>query len=721
MLGVFAAPIFADPEQAGRANILRIVINGTVLATVSLVTLIMVHNPPGALRGICTVAFVSFLGLVLLHLNQRGHTRLAALLFVGGLITLLTVLAVGAGGVRSPGVSMYCVIVLMTGLLLGERRGIIAALTCAALGFGLLMAERFDLLPPGTRYSSTTIWLLSCLYMGVVVTLLRLPTMMIRTALLHADAELSERKRVQELLVENQHLLQTMIDNTPGSVALFDTKMRYVAWSKPWLSDHHLANRDLTGFSHYEVSPEITEEWKAVHRRCLAGATEARDEDRFLRSDGSEDIIRWEVRPWLNVGGEIGGIAIFTEVLTDRVRAQEERKLLQIQLLEAQKLEALGTLAGGIAHDFNNILAMIGTNAEVGLADVANEESVRTSFREIVGATARAKDIVRQIQFFSRKQETAFEPLSLAPIVEDALSFLHATVPTSVEIRKSVGADIPPVRANSSQIYQILINLGTNAAYAMPMGGVLSVGLDTVHLTNADAVLSREMPVGEYVRLSVQDNGTGMDSETLSRIFEPFFTTKGAEGSGLGMSVVHGIVKAHGGAIIVESELGQGTTIQVYFPAVRAEPANVPLNMEEPVPGKGQHVMYIDDEASLCASMKRVLALLGYRCTVFSDPRAALEAFQGNPWQFDAVIADVVMPNLGGIDVVREFRAIRPNVPIALTSGKIGRDAEIVSDLEGVKAWISKPATTKQINAALAILLQSAADGHARGIEPAPQ
>ena len=187
-----------------------------------------------------------------------------------------------------------------------------------------------------------------------------------------------------------------------------------------------------------------------------------------------------------------------------------------------------------------------------------------------------------------------------------------------------------------------------------------------------------------------------MAPETLSRIFDPFFTTKGAEGSGLGMSVVRGIVKAHGGAIIAESELGKGATIRVYFPAVRAEPAHVPLIREEPVPGKGQHVMYIDDEVSLCVSMKRVLLLLGYSCTVFSDPRAALEAFRGNPDQFDAVISDVVMPNLSGIDIVREFRTIRPDMPIALTSGRIDQRAEIISDLEAVTAWISKPATVKR-------------------------
>jgi PAS domain S-box-containing protein len=718
MLGFFAAPGFSDSEQVERAHILRIVIVGTVLVTVCMITLVMILNPAAAFRCIFVIAFVSTLGLTLLHFNRRGRTRLAASLFVSGLIALMTILAVGAGGVRSPGVSMYCVIVLMAGLLLGKRPGMIAGLTCAALGFGLLMAERSHLLPPPLRYSSTGIWLLSCLYIGVVVVLMRLPTRMIRTALLRADAELSERKQAQELLLENQRLLQTMIENAPAAIAMFDTEMHYIAYSRRWLTDYRLGNRDLRGLLHYDVFPEIGAAWKAKHKRIMAGARETHDGEPFLRADGTEDIIRWDVQPWFKGSGEVGGIILYTEVITDRVRAQEEQRLLREQLLEAQKFEAVGTLAGGIAHDFNNILAMIGTNTELAIAEVTKEEVVRTSLGEILSATARAKDIVRQILFFSRKQEAAFEPVSLAPIVDDALSFLHAAVPPNVEIHKSTGADIPPVRANASQIYQILINLSTNATYAMPRGGVLSVGLDTVHLGNGDTALSRELSAGRYVRLSVQDNGTGMDSQTLSRIFEPFFTTKGTEGSGLGMSVVHGIVKGHGGTINVESEPGKGTTVQVYFPAAQTTPADVPPDTKEPSRGKGQHVIYIDDEVSLCAAMKRVLALLGYRCTVFTDPRAALEAFRSNPDQFEAVISDVVMPNLSGIDIAREIRAIRPEMPIALTSGRIERIAESISDFEGVKAWLSKPATIDEINAALAILLQPASDSHASGIKP---
>jgi PAS domain S-box-containing protein len=707
---VFSAPVFADQEKSAHSRILHLAICGTVFVAVSLLTLIMIFDPATVSRAASAAAFVFSMGLILLHINRRGRTRSAAMLFAGSLIATITVLAITAGGVHSPGVTMYFVIVFMTGLLLGERPGAIAALVCAALGLGLLLAERSDLLPAGIRYSSTTIWLLSCLYMGVTIVLLRLPSMLTKGAVLHMESELSERMRLQQSLLENQRVLQTLIENTPAAVAMFDTEMRYIAYSKRWLTDYRLGNRDLIGLSHYEVFPETGEERKARHRRCLAGAKESCERDPFMRGDGTVDIVRWEMQPWIKGSGGIGGITMFTEVITDRVRAEEERSLLRDQLFEAQKFEALGTLAGGIAHDFNNIIAMIGTNAELARAEASNENSVRTSLGEILSATARAKDVVRQILLFSRRQETAFATVSLLPIIYSALSFLSAALPANVEIRISVEPGIPPVRANASQIYQVLMNLGTNAAYAMSAGGVLSVGVESVHSTNVKGAMSGDLRAGRYVHLSVQDTGAGMTSESLNRIFEPFFTTKGPEGTGLGMSVVHGIVKAHGGLIRVESELGKGATVHVYLPASLGSPAGVLQDGEQAVRGNGQHIMYIDDERALGSAMERILVLLGYRCTIYTDPHVALDALRSNPSQFDAVISDVIMPKLSGIDIAREISAISPSVPVVLTSGRIDQDMETLADRKNVKAWLSKPATLEEIGSALAIMLRNNAE-----------
>jgi nitrogen-specific signal transduction histidine kinase/CheY-like chemotaxis protein len=399
---------------------------------------------------------------------------------------------------------------------------------------------------------------------------------------------------------------------------------------------------------------------------------------------------------------------MFTEVITDRVRAREERRLLANQLVQAQKIEAIGTLAGGIAHDFNNLLAMIGTNAELGQAATQEGDRARTSFDEIVKAAARAKEVVRQILVFSRRQESARQTISLRPVVEDAVAFLRATLPTSVEFRTAVAPEVPPVSADTAQVYQILMNLGTNAGHAMPAGGVLAISLDHTEVSAPAATACGVLQQGEYVRLSVQDTGTGMSRDMLDRIFEPFFTTKGLEGTGLGLSVVHGLVKDHGGAITVESAPGKGSTFAVYLPVARTAPADLPAKDSSPVHGHGERVMYIDDEPSLGSAMDRVLTLLGYHCTFQSDPRAALEAIRADPYQFDAVISDMTMPFLSGFDVAKELRAIRPDLPVALTSGRSSDSMHTVAASLGIKTWIYKPATIDELSHALELLLQSA-------------
>ena len=424
-------------------------------------------------------------------------------------------------------------------------------------------------------------------------------------------------------------------------------------------------------------------------------------------------------------------------------RSLLETLRLKNQLLQAQKIEALGTLAGGIAHDFNNLLGMIGTNAELGLAVTQTGERAHASFDEIVKATARARDVVRQILLFSRREESARETIPLLPVVEDALKFLRSTLPASVEFRTTLQAGLPPVSANASQAYLILMNLGTNAGHAMRGGGVLSVSLDRCYLTKAEAS-AFQLHSGEYVRVTVQDTGVGMSRETLDRIFEPFFTTKGLEGTGLGLSVVHGLVKDHGGAITVESELAKGSTFRVYLPAARREPVVLPSKegsvraarrepvklpakdegpvrapRREPVKlppkdegsfrGNGQHIMYIDDEQALGSAMKRLLELLGYRCTFHYNPEIALEEFRSDPDQFNAVISDMTMPALSGFDVAKALHAIRPEIPVALTSGRFSQGPDNRAFSRDIRTWISKPATVEELSHALELLLQKSA------------
>jgi two-component system cell cycle sensor histidine kinase/response regulator CckA len=576
------------------------------------------------------------------------------------------------------------------------------------LCFGLVMAEKFGLLLPSIQYASTTLWYLSCLYMSLVVVLMRLPTLAVRNAVRYAQFELSERKRTEEQLLENQMLLQTMIEDTPAAVAMFDTQMHYIAYSRRWLTDYRVGNKDLKGLSHYEVFPEIGDDWKLVHAKCMAGATESREADPFARGDGTEDILRWVVQPWQKGSGEIGGIIMLTEVITDRVRASEERRSLTDQLQQAQKMDALGTLAGGIAHDFNNLLAIIATNAESGCMETSNQEPSRNYFEEIKTTSSRASDLVKQILVFSRKQDSERKVISLVPIVTDALALLRATLPTNVEFRTALDSAVPTVVANATQVYQIVINLGTNAGQAMPSGGVLTLSIDRIHVTKSEATPCGELCEGDYVRIAVQDTGIGMARGTIDRVFEPFFTTKGIHGTGLGLSVVHGLVKDHGGAITIESEFGKGSTFRVYFPVVRADAIAPSLpHTDSAVRGKGQHILYIDDEERLAHAVKRLLSILGYRCTVYSDPEIAVNAFRADPNQFDAVIADYTMPGLSGIDVAKALRAIRPNIPIALTSGRAGQETLELASSVGIDVWLPKPTSVDKLHQTLDALLQT--------------
>ena len=707
MLSSIAPPTLTLEEGTQRAHIFHRAVWAIVPIAVAFLTLVAINQPETLSQAAPAGVFVIFLGVVVLRLNRR-RTRLAAILFATGLISLMTALAItSGGGMRSPGATMYFVIVLMTGLVLGQRAAAVTAVVCAILCFGLVLAERFGLLLPAIPYDSTTLWWLSCLYMSIVVVLMRLPRPVVRNAIQYARSELLERKRTEQELLEKQKLLQTMIEETPAAVAMFDTHMRYVAYSARWLTDYRLGNRDLKGLSHYEVFPEIGEEWKSIHERCMAGATESREEDPFPRSDGTVDILRYVVRPWQKGSGEIGGILMLTEVITDRIRAQEEQRSLRDQLQQAQKMDALGTLASGIAHDFNNLLAIIVTNAESGCIETSNGRLALNYFEEIKNASSRANDLVRQILLFSRKQDSERKTISLLPIATDALALLRATLPTNVEFRTALGSAVPAVAANATQVYQILVNLGTNAGQAMPDGGVLSVSLDHIHTGKGEAATCGELREGEYVRISIQDTGIGMTRATIDRVFEPFFTTRGIEGIGLGLSIVHRLVKDHDGAITIESEVGKGSTFRVYFPVVRADAIDPSLPLPDGAARvNGEHILYIDDEERLAHALKRLLSILGYRCTVYSDPEIAVNAFRANPDQFDAVIADITMRGLSGIDVAKELRAVRPAIPIALTSGMTSQETLDLASSLGCNVWLSKPATLDNLCHTLDLLLR---------------
>jgi PAS domain S-box-containing protein len=376
--------------------------------------------------------------------------------------------------------------------------------------------------------------------------------------------------------------------------------------------------------------------------------------------------------------------------------------------MRSQKLEALGTLASGIAHDFNNILSAINGSAALAISQFPSDHPVQACLLQIEKAGWRATDLVRRILSFSRPQENNAEAQNLQLIVQEALKLVRATLPAMVEIRQTYGSDLPMVVVDTTQICQVVLNLVTNAAHAIGnKAGLVEVKVDAPQVGEDEIQLYPRIPEGRYVRLSVSDNGCGMDTATVERIFDPFFTTKAAgKGTGLGLSVVHGIVAAHRGVVKLYSEPGKGTAVQIYLPAVRevAAPAEV-VESNAPV-GRGEHVLFVDDEGVLVFVGSMILEQNGYKVAGFSDGEAALREFQQRPDAFDAVITDSSMPAMSGLQFARELRKIRADIPILLSSGYIDPDDQIIAKRLGIEAILTKPVSRTDLLTVLYSVLQ---------------
>ena len=408
--------------------------------------------------------------------------------------------------------------------------------------------------------------------------------------------------------------------------------------------------------------------------------------------------------------------------ITERRLAESARVSLESQLLESQKMQAIGTLAGGVAHDFNNILATIMGNVELARDDAKGSPRTLESLEEIRKAGSRARDLVQQILSFSRRQPTDRKRIALTPVVAETVRLLRTTLPSRVVLDTHSEPGLPVVLANATQIAQALINLVNNAVFAMHGGsGCIRIRLDTAIL---DGALADAHPAlramqsthpGLTVRLAVSDDATGMDVATLGRIFEPFFTTKAVdEGTGLGLSVVHGIVRTHEGAITVASQLGEGSTFTLYLPTVRTkatpEPDKTAIAVA-PIPAAiDQRIIYIDDDESLLFLVRRLLERRGYRLNTFTNQREALDALRAAPSAFDLVVTDYNMPGMSGLDVAREVREIRADLPVVIASGFIDEALRAQATDAGVRELISKSNAVEELCEAFVRLAQTGAE-----------
>ncbi len=381
----------------------------------------------------------------------------------------------------------------------------------------------------------------------------------------------------------------------------------------------------------------------------------------------------------------------------------EDRKLLEAQLLQSQKMESIGTLAGGIAHDFNNILFPIMGYAEMSLNALPPESSARKNMMEILKAADRARELVGQILTFSRQSRQERKPLRIDPIIRETVKLLRATLPPNIVIRQNIAEECPCVIADPSQIHQILMNLCTNAYHAMEdRGGILTVGLKPICIGEKDRKPSPDMFPGKYLKLTVSDTGCGMTREVMGRIFDPYFTTKETgKGTGLGLSIVHGIVKTHEGHISVYSQPGKGTVFEICLPRQDRCPLPPPSVSEGPAVGGNERILLVDDELSIVRMLQSMLEELGYRVKARTSSVEALCAFQAGPKNFDLIITDLTMPNMSGVELAGEVIQIRGDIPVILCTGF----SEILSEEKrsaiGIRKIIMKPVLRVEIAKAI--------------------
>ena len=503
--------------------------------------------------------------------------------------------------------------------------------------------------------------------------------------------QIAERERAEEALMESQERFMNLIENAVMGIYQVTKEGKFIMINQRMV--------DMFGFPsqkeflatienikelyfHPEERPKILRE---INEK---GFIEGKEVE-FKRKDG-ESI--WN-KLYTRVTENKEGIILYEGLMEDIT----ERKVLEEQLRQSHKMEAIGTLAGGIAHDFNNILGIILGNTELAMDDVPEWNPARLNLKEVRTASLRAKDVVRQLLSFARKTELEKKPINITPIVKESLKLLRSSIPTSIEIRQDIPEDIDTILADPTQINQVLINLCTNAAHAMPNGGVLEIKLENVKLGEAATSNSPDLNPGRYLNLTVSDTGYGINPKDIDRIFDPYFTTKEVgRGTGMGLAVIHGIIKGHGASISVQSQPGKGTTFNIFFPVVEAD-AIVEAETVDRLSTGSENILFVDDEESMVKMGQQILERLGYKPETRTNPVEALELFRSDPNLFDLVITDMTMPQMSGATLAKEILNIRPDMPVILCTGFSEKVNEESAKEMGISAFVLKPIVMRDI------------------------
>ena len=495
------------------------------------------------------------------------------------------------------------------------------------------------------------------------------------------------RKKAEVSLRRSEEKYRTLFENSGDPIYINTREGGFVDVNQSFL--------DLFGYAREEIADLTTEDIYADPEnrpRVLKEIDQKgylRDfENWYKKKDGTkiECLLTATLRR-----ADDGSITGYEGVIRDI----SERKHLEAQLRQSQKMEGIGTLAGGIAHEFNNILGIIIGNTELAIDDVPEWNPAKESLKEIRKASMRAKDVVRHILSFARKTPAQRKPIQISTIIRDSLKLMRASIPTTIEIRQNISCGSEMILADPTEINQILMNLCTNSVHALSEEtGVLEVNLENEKLKVKNEELGLE--AGRYVKLTVKDTGSGIEPKIMDRIFDPYFTTKDiGEGTGMGLAVAYGIIKKHDGEIKVSSELGIGTVVEVLFPLI--DETVTPEVEEEPevLPTGNERVLFVDDEVSLGKMAKQMLERLGYQVITNTNPKEALALFKSEPDQFDLVVTDMAMSQMAGDRLAQELMNIRKDIPVILCTGHSARIDEDRAKGLGLAAYVMKPLVTR--------------------------
>lgn len=516
--------------------------------------------------------------------------------------------------------------------------------------------------------------------------------------------------------VTEDTFLYSLIQSLPFSIYAKDIDGRFIFANRYYCKSVNKSLQEILGKSDTDIHPaELAKKYLADDRAVMTSLTPLSFEEDWQTIDGTYSHVRVIKSPFFDSSASasqrqvlLGTLGIFWDI-TRQYLVEEEKRKLETQLVQAQKLEALGMFAGGIAHDFNNILFLITGYTDLAIVDLQKDINPSLKLTKIKDASGRATELVKQILAFARQSSHERRPLDISLVIREAIRLLRSALPSTIILKQNIPSNIASVvAAEPTEIHQILMNLCTNAAQAMAgKNGTLTISLTNLEV---DAMFSASHPglqPGPHVLFTVADTGPGMDSETAKRVFEPFFTTKKqGEGTGLGLSVVHGLVNTMGGIVTVASEEDVGTTFRIYLPLAAKRDGTNQNRGQQFEKGEGQHIMVVDDEMEILEMLTAMLYDLNYRPTTFNNASEALLHFQKNPAQFDLIITDQTMPVMTGMELSRAMLGIRPDLPVILCSGysqNVGPDDAICA---GIRGYMHKPILLEQLSGTLASCLR---------------